>query len=165
MIEFFSGHWGDLSSVAGVIVSFIGLTWAVTAARAAQSSAEAAKEASDETRDSIGHHLLAIDLERAINLIQRLKSLHRDARWEVALEQYQALRAMVSAIVAHSPESETELRERLSNARTLFREIEEYVEARVEQGLRTTDITKLNGQLNDVQSDLEDLSSRIGLGN
>lgn len=165
MMEFFFGHWGDLSSVAGVIVSFIGLTWAVIAARGARSSAEAAKEASDETRDSIGRHLLAIDLERAINLIQRLKSLHRDGRWEVALEQYQVLRAMISAIVAHSPECETKLRERLSNARTLFREVEEYVETRAEQGLGTADITKLNGQLNDVQTDLEDLSSRMGLGN
>ena len=165
MMEFLNVHWGDLSSVAGVIISLIGLTWAVGAAHGARSAAQAAEKAAGDARTTIGRHLLAIDLERSINQIQRLKSLHRDGRWDVALEQYQALRAMVSAIVAHSPESETQLRERLSSARTLFREIEEYVETRVAQGLGTADITKLNGQLNDVQSDLEDLSSRMSLGN
>ena len=165
MMEFIFEHWGDLFSTAGVLVSLGGLAWAVTEARGARSAAESAKEAADETRGAIGRHLLTIDLERSINLIQRLKALHRDSRWELSLELYQVLRAMLSAIIARYPEDASELREQLSEARISITLMEEYVESLLVQGLGTEDIFRLNQQLNEVQSDLEDLSSRIGLGN
>ena len=161
---FLADHWGDLSSVAGVIVSLIGLTWAVVAARDARSAAQAAEEATNETKDSIGRHLLAIELERAINLIQRLKLLHSASRLEASLEQYQALRAMISAIVARYPKDESGFRERLSNARESISAMEEYVEARVRQGLKADDVIVLNQQLNALQSVLEDMSSAIDIG-
>ena len=164
MSEFFLGHWGDLSSVAGVIVSIIGLTWAVIVARGARSSAEAAKQATLDTKDSIGKHLLAIDLERAINIIERLKLLHRNENWEAALENYQTLRAMLSAITARYPANESELRERISKATESISAMELEIDSWVVYQLQTIDVVKLNQELNDIQSDLEDMSSAMELG-
>ena len=163
-MEFILEHWGSLFSVIGVVVSVACLAWAAIEARGARSAAAAAEQATLETKDNIGRHLLAIDLERSISLIQRLKLLHSTGRWEAALEQYQALRAMVSDIIARYPMDKPELSERLYSARILIREIEEHVETRTRQGLKTEDIAKLNQQLNAVQSDLEDMSSRMSLG-
>ena len=146
----------------------IGLGYAGFQSRKARSSAEAAETAADETRDSIGRHLLLIDLERAINLIQRLKLLHSTERWEAALEQYQALRGMLSTITARYPTDESELIERLSKARVSITMMERRVESQRRRGLGTDDVIEvneqLNQQLNEVQGDLEDLSNSMGLG-
>ena len=163
-MEFLVAHWGNLASVIGVIVSVGGLAWAVVEARGARSAAQSAEQAALETKDNIGRHLLAIDLERAINLIQRLKLLHSTGRWEAALEQYQALRAMLSDIIARYPNDESELSERLISARYLIQEIEGYVEAQNNRDFENEDVARLNQQLNKVQSDLEDMASRMGLG-
>ena len=169
MTEFFVEHWGNLASVIGVLVSGGGLAWAICEAKGARSSAEAAeeaaKEATDATRNAIGRHLLIIDLERAINIIERLKLLHRNESWEAALENYQTLRAMLSAIIARYPENESEPNERLSKARAGITEMEEYVEERVRQDLEIeSDELAFNQQLNSIQSDLEDMSNTIELG-
>jgi hypothetical protein len=163
-MEFFSEHWGDLSSAAGFILAFIGFAWAAKQSGKARSSAEAAKEAADTTKNAIGQHLLIIDLERSINLIQRLKLLHSAERWDAALEQYQVLRAMLSAIIARYPANESEPSEQLSKARTSITEMEEYVESQVHQGLENDDVVELNQRLNLIQIDLEDMSNSMELG-
>ena len=163
-MEFIEGHWGDLFSVAGFVFALIGLGYAGIQSKKARSSAEAAEEATIETRDSVGRHLLTIDLERSINLIQRLKSMHRDGHWEASLELYQALRAMLSAIISRYPSSDSELRERLSKSRASITMMERRVEARRNRGLGNDDAIELNEQLNEVQSNLEDMSNYDGLG-
>ena len=82
MLEFWSVTWGDIATVVGIIVSLGGLGWAIKEARGARSASEAAKVAASETRDQIAHHLQAVDLERAIGLIERIKTLHDNDRWE-----------------------------------------------------------------------------------
>ncbi len=141
----------------------IGLGYAGYQSSKARSSAEAAEDAADETRDSIGKHLLIIDLERAINIIERLKLLHRNESWEAALENYQTLRAMLSAITARYPEKESELGERLTTARESITEMEEHVEGRVRLGFETA-VVELNQQLNTIQSVLEEMSNTMELG-
>lgn len=163
-MEFIEKHWGDLFSVAGFIFALIGLAYAGFQSKKARSSAEAAENAANETRDSIGRHLLIIDLERAINIIERLKLLHRNESWEAALENYQTLRAMLFAIIARYPENEPELRERLSKATESLSTMELEADSWVVYRLQTIDVVKLNQELNDIQSSLEEMTSDMGLG-
>ena len=125
---------------------------------------QAAEEAANDTKDAIGRHLLIIDLERSINLIQRLTLLHSSGRWEASLEQYQALRAMISSIIARYPGDGSEFCERLSEARTSITMMESRVESRRGRGMETDVVTELNDQLRNVQRDLEEMSSTMGLG-
>ena len=156
-MEFLSEHWGGIASVIGVIISVIGLAWAIREARGARSAAQ-------EARAEIGRHLLIVDLERAVALIQRLKLLHRESRWEAALEQYQALRAMTSGIIARGPEIDLARRERLVSARAAIGVMENYVESTGDRGLVDNDKNRLNQELNELQLDLEDIANAMGLG-
>ena len=162
-MDFLSDHWGNIFSVIGVVVSVVGLAWAILEAQGAKSAAQAAEQATIETRDSIGRHLVTIDLERAVSLIQRLKLLHRESRWEGALEQYHPLRAIISDIVSRYPELEVEVREDLTRARTSLSHMENSVES-YRQRPEDADFTSLNIRLNDIQSDLEGIASAMEFG-
>ena len=163
-MEFLQNHWGGLASVLGLLISLIGLAWAILEARGAKSAARAANRATLETRERIGRHLVIVDLERSVALIQRLKLLHDTGRWEGALEQYQALREMLSSIVVRYPEPEPDRRQRLILARNQVTVMEEQVRSLQIEGSSSQTQTRLNLQPNQIQSDLEDLANAIGLG-
>ena len=126
-MEFFLDHWGSLFSVIGVIVSVVGLAWAIREARRARSAAQSAERATIETRNSVRRHLVATDLERAVGLIQRLKLLHDTSRWEGALEQYQTLTAIISDIIIRSPGADSEIHRRLTQAKASLYMMEYHV--------------------------------------
>lgn len=164
-MDFFLDHWGNIFSVIGVVVSVVGLSWAILEAHRARSAAQSAERATIETRDSIGRHLVTIDLERAVSLIQRLKLLHNANRWEAALEQYQTLRAIISDIIARYPELNVEVRGRLIEARASISEMENSVEEQISQTSQLDNWHRLNQSLNKIQSDLEEIASTMEFGN
>ena len=164
MMEFVTGNWGGLVSVVGLAVSVVGLIWAIVVARGARSASQAAHKAAREAVGQIARHLQTVDLERAIGLIQRIKLLHDIAWWEAAMEQYQALRAMLSDIIARCPEGHTERRQRLNTARMRVRSMENLVRERINQSIGDTERANLNRELNEIQSDLEELASELGFG-
>lgn len=165
MMEFWSTNWGDIVTVIGILVSLGGLGWAIKEARGARSASEAAESAASETKDQIAHHLQAVDLQRAIGLIERIKTLHDNGRWEASREHYQTLRAMLSDVIARSPEGQGDLREKLATARTIIGDMENFVRRHVSSVISDRDRSRLNRNLNDIQSNLEELASNIGFGN
>ena len=164
MIEFVAANWGGLVSVLGVIVSSIGLGWAISEARRARNASQAAQDAARETRSYIARHLQAVDLERAIALIQRIKLQHDTKQWDAAMEQYQSLRFMLSNIIARCPAEQAGLRDELMAARTDITKIEDSVRVSIRSGNAEPDPTELNRDLNGIQSSLEQLASAIGFG-
>ena len=147
-------------SALGLAASVLGLTAAAWAALNARSARQAAVEA----RDRIGRSLAAADLERSVALIQRLKLLHRSERWEAALEQYQALRAMLSSILVRHADLKPGERARLVEARALVTYMEQQVDEALADGERAENLTAMNSRLNRIQSDLEDMASAVGFG-
>lgn len=163
-----TNYWGDLASVVGLLVSLGGLGWAITEARKARSAAQAAERKVEQARiegiQSIDRHLLAADINRAVDLIQRLKLLHITGRWDAALEQYQSLRALITSIVIRLPEQETDHRARLAGGRLLIRRMEDFASSQGPQQLDTDDVSRLNQDLNEIQSDLEDVPATPVVG-
>ena len=164
MMEFWATNWGDVASVAGIIVSLVGLGWAIKEAHGAKSAATAAQLAANETRDRIARHLQTVDLQRAIGLIERLKTLHDSERWEASSEHYQTLRAMLSDVIARCPVSDTTTREKLANSRIAIRTIEDLARERGGRDLSEDERSSFNRILNATQSDMEELASSIGFG-
>ena len=164
MMELWLASWGDIATVVGIVVSLGGLGWAIKEARGARSASQAAETAASETRDQIARHLQTVDLHRAIGLIERIKTLHDNDRWEAAREHYQALRAMLSDVIARCPENQTEFREKLATARAIIRDTENFVRERIGKAIEDLDRSQLNQSLNDIQSELEELASVIGFG-
>ena len=164
MMEFWSTTWGDFATLGGTILSLAGLSWAIMEARRAKDSSRAAESAARQTRNQMARHLQAVDLHRAIGLIERIKALHENDRWEASREHYQTLRAMLSDVIARCPDDMVNIRERLATARTIIREMEDFVRGREGGSISKRERMPLSRRLNDVQSDLEELASNLGFG-
>ena len=102
MMEFLLAHWGDVFSAVGLVVSLFGLIWAIwearRARRAAETAAEAAERGASEAAGSIARTLAVADIQKAIDLIDRLKDRHSAYRWEAAVERYPDLRGCCSIL-------------------------------------------------------------------
>ena len=120
--------------------------------------------AASDTRDQISHHLQTVDLQRAIGLIERIKTLHDNNRWEASTEHYQTLREMLSDVIVRCPEDQSAVRENLASARTIVFGMENSVRPRVGQDIPERDRSRWNRSLNAIQSDLEELASNVGFG-
>ena len=155
---------GGIASVVGIIVSLGGLVWAIKEAHGARTASEAAAVAASETREQIASHLQAVDLLRAIDLIQHIKTLHDNDRWEASTEHYQTLRRMLSDILVRCPEDQSTVRETLATSRARIREMENFVRERIARGIPERERSQLNQRLNGIQSDLEELASNVGFG-
>ena len=81
------------------------------------------------------------------------------------MEQYQALRMMLSGIIARTPEEQPEVRDRLGTARERVRRMEDFIrEEQVSLNVADSNRANLNRELNEIQSDLEELASDLGFG-
>ena len=162
MMDFWSTTWGDIATLVGIIISIGGITWAIIEASGARTASEAAEDAAKDARDQIAHHLQTADLHRAIGLIERIKTLHTNDRWEASIELYQSLRAMLSDVIARSPENLIDVREKLATARTTVRTMEDSVRDRDNGAVSKRERSRFNGTLNEIQSNLEELASSVG---
>lgn len=83
----------------GLVASIVGLIFAFLARRAAKSAEQAANEA----RNSVGHTLCLVSAQRALSIITRLNTLHRDGSWAAALELYRELRTLLNDVSGMMP--------------------------------------------------------------
>ena len=164
-------NWGDVASGTGLVVSLVGLIWVFIEARSARSASQAAELASDaarqaanEAKEQIHQQLQAVDLVRAIEFIQRIKTLHDSERWETTMELYQPLRNMLSDIIVRCPDNQAVFRGQLSTARATVLETETVVRERVSRAISDQDQSRLNQNLNNIQSCLEEMASNIAYG-
>lgn len=102
VLEYLLDNWGSFVSALGFVATLIGLLLVYRRAGEARTSAAAARTAAQETREAISSVLTIVDLERAIAMVQRLKQLLTDGKWEVSLELYQPLRVMLTNINART---------------------------------------------------------------
>lgn len=164
-MEFLQNHWGDLFSVLGLVVTGGGLAWAIweahRARQAAEEAADAAVRGAREASDSIARTLTAADLQKAIDLIERLKDRHATNRWSAAVERYPDLRAVLFDIEARLPETDIQRREVLTNVAAQMMELENQVNDSLISGNDPDNASELTTKLNRVQSSLQKLASRL----
>ena len=153
-MEFFKEHYLDL---LGIMLSGGGLGVALWAALGAQS----AKSAAIDARDRVVGRLTSVDIQRAIDLIERLKDRHNASRWEAALERYPELRALLFDIEARLPELDSQKRNELTNAATQVRELEDLVNESVSASSDIDGVAELTSMLNRIQSILQELASEL----
>ena len=109
--------------------------WAIKEARGARSASEAAKTAATEARGQIGRHLQSVELRRAIGLIEQVKTLHDNDRWESSREHYQTLREMLSDVISRCSDDQIAVREELATSRVILRDMEDFVRPRVSRAI------------------------------
>ena len=159
----FLNQWGGLIGLIGAILSLIGLAAALLAAYRAKKAEDAAEEASEATRSAITRSLTTVDLERAIALVQRLKELQQESRWTVSSALYQTLRVMLIDIEARYPANVPELQQQLHRAILQVTEIDNNVSMALSEGFEPPQPEAFTSKLNDIQVNLERMSSYIKL--
>ena len=158
------GHLADnWPTWFGVVLSALGLLAAFVAmkrAGKAQTAAAAAETATQETRKAITRTLTTVELQRAIALVQRLKELHRERRWDLSLEHYQTLRVMLEDIDSRHPDPDPKLHATFREAIPRIKIMEDSVDKAVQtENNNPTGARNFNTLLISIQSDLENIAS------
>ena len=148
-------NWGSFVSLLGLVATVIGLIVVFRRAGEARKSAADARIAALETQRSITNMLMIVDLQRAIAMVQRLKQLHIDRKWEVSLELYQPLRVMLTNINTRSTIAKPEFREAIEQIRIM----ENTIKNALTQEGELIETNYSFGTLNDIQVSLEALAS------
>ena len=151
-MDYFLDNWGSFVGVLSLVITIFGFIIAIR-------RATEARTASREARAAVIRLLSIADLQRAIALIQRLKDLHRDSKWEASLEHYQALRVMMADIDSRLTDISAEHRFDLRSAIPLIVVIENDVDEAVRGATQPSEASSFNGVLNDIQVSLENLAS------
>ena len=160
-MSYFLDNWGSVVGIVGVIVGLIGVGFSVAAFYRAGKARDAAEAASKQTGTAIALVLTTVDLERAIALVQRLKGLSWDGRWEISLEHYQPLRVMLSNIRSRHPAPTPELQRQLEQSILQITYVENTVYQAVIVDSEPPERLMFNMMLNDIQVHLEEIASSI----
>ncbi len=143
--------------IGGLVASIVGFVFAFLARRAAKSAEQAAREA----RDALSHNLSSVDIERAVELINRLKDLHRQRSWSHAIWAYQILRRTLSEIHASMPAELEQLRKAIEVAIPQITDLENQVSSALHRHTEPEDAPRFDVILNAIQQELETLQSNI----
>ena len=147
------GAGGLFASIAGVVFAFL-------ARRAAKSAEQAAKDA----REALSRNLSSVDIERAVELINRLKDLHRNRDWGQAIWLYQILRRTLTEICVSLPSGFEQSRKALESVVPEITQMENQVGHSLRENLEPEDVPLFDEILNGAQQELESLQSNITYG-
>ena len=156
---YFLDNWGSFASLLGLIITTIGLIVVFRRAGEARTSAAAAAAASRETRKAIVRVLTVADVQRAIGLIDRLKSLHRDSKWDTSVGHYADLRHMFADINATHPAPTEEVHATLREAIQQITVMENSVDRALRAGSQPVEALNFNERLNTIQQNLAEIAS------
>ena len=107
---------GSIASVVGVLVSLLGLGFALLQLRKLRGETRAAREASEETRRLLSRDLASTDLTRLNERIQGLIELHRSGDRRRALDRYPEIWDSLIRIRRRHPNLSEEHRRQIQNA-------------------------------------------------
>ena len=80
-LEFWQKHWGDVISLGGLCLAFVGFLWTLWIATQSRSAASLAERAANEARESIGHVDAVIELAAATTSIRGVMESFREQHW------------------------------------------------------------------------------------
>ncbi len=160
-MDWLTDNWGSLASAAGLLVTLMGLWIVYWQAKKARTSAEAAEAVAGEAKEFIRRSLTVGDLQQAIDLVQTIKPLHRDARWQVVVDRYQQLRSTLADVRARHPSLTDQQDEVIQGAITQIRVVEDEVDEAMAKDAQPENAPRFNAVLNNIQVVLETLRSTL----
>lgn len=128
--------WGDVASVAGLVVALIGFSVTIWTVLKSKTAAQQAKDATDELRERIRGINTISDVAEAVATMEELKRLHRAEVWPIALDRYTVLKRLLIRIHAQHRGLSNERKAVLTGAITQFTRIEKKIERSVQDDTR-----------------------------
>src|SRR5580698_10532436 len=87
----FCNAWGNVASVAGLLIAVIGFGLTIWGVLSAKSSAEQAKIAALQAKEKILRQGTLTDFSSAIGIMEEIIRMHRRKEWEFVLERHTEL--------------------------------------------------------------------------
>ena len=137
--------------ISGLAASIVGVVFAIKAQRAARSAEQAANEA----RNSVSQTLCLVSAQRALSVISRLNTLHRNQSWDAALELYRELRTLLNDIIGTTPDGLEQSRERLVEGIGQLRLIQSLIGNAIGGNSEPENVQVINDSLDSIQTTLE----------
>ena len=153
--------WVNLGPLLGIVVSFLGFSCAVWQIRRTNNSVVAARIAMESTREEFAKSQAQLNLIRAIERTQELRTLYLESDWTRAHYRYQDVWMTLTAICWQYPNLEDDDRSILQETIERLKENELILEKAVKTG---KDPVKSQGHvklLQDLQTTLGGLSSKL----
>ena len=144
-----------LVGAGGLLASVAGVVFAILARNAAVSAKSAARAASN----SVSQTLCLVGAQRALSVISRLRTLHRDQSWDAALELYRELRGLLNDISGMIPREFGDSKAELDRGFGQLRMIQALVEESVANNQGPVGLQSLSESLTSIETTLETLVS------
>jgi hypothetical protein len=100
-LPYLQEHYGDLASVTGLLVSFIGFLVTISNVRKAKRAAEEARRAAREAVSRIKYQILVSDVLACLAHVRKVDSGCGNRAWDDVLESCDEARTLLSKVSAH----------------------------------------------------------------
>jgi len=96
--SYLSGHYGDIASVLGLIVTFVGFVATIQKVKEAQKSAEEARKAAKQVVFRISAQVLVEDANSLNNVVNHLNSAYRNREWGFAIYLSEEVKIRIASL-------------------------------------------------------------------
>ena len=164
-LQSWTGCWGDLASVIGAALTFIGFLLTIAGVWRSKSAAEGAQRAAEATRASLAQYDAVADLAAATGLMDEIKRLQRLQAWPVLPDRYAELRRRLVAVKSSDARLTDRQRQVFQATVEKFADLERRIERWLAKGT-TPNPAKLNdivsSQIDEVQAVLLAVQRNLG---
>jgi ribosomal protein S13 len=119
---------GDLTAIAGVVISVIGFIATLRGVRKTKSAAKSAEEAAKSTRDSIRLFDSVVDFSATIAALEEIKRLQRQDAWSLLPDRYAAIRKLLISFRESTEDLTDDQISQIQEAIVNFRAIESKID-------------------------------------
>lgn len=148
------GEAGSIASLAGLLVSLLGLGFALLQLSRLRGETRAARDASEETRRLLRRDSAGSDLTRIGERIQGLIEIHRNGDRSRALDRYPEIYRLLIAIRRNHPNLSEEYRRQLQEALATVRDMQGKLEGLTGSSIPQSAINNFNAALLLLQTEL-----------
>lgn len=121
-------NYGDLASLAGLVVSLAGFGVTIVAVLRSKGAAEAARDATAEVQERLARFDVSTALSETLAVMAETKRLHRLGTWELLPERYDVVRRGLIRIKASGSSLTDGQRSQIQSAIQHFASMEKQVE-------------------------------------
>ena len=152
---------GNAASLAGAVISLLGLGFAILQLRKLRGETRAAREASESAERAVRRDLTIGELASLREKVQELKDANRRGDRITIFACYRDVKSGLTNVELHHPDLTDSLRDQIRAALSAITDMERYTDS-IEGALPLERLSEFNGDLSDLDTGLiTDLQKRM----
>ncbi len=139
-----ANHWDSWASVIGLIVAIIGFAITIINVYRSKKAAEQAEEAVTKIRDKILTFDKFGDINTAITILNEIKRLVREKKWDIIIEKIPPLKQTLVSIKGLTPELSKDHKRNILGVIQQLTILEQEIEKTISNKESVSDIPRIN---------------------